>query len=161
MSRLSLRTWIRHIALTLSKFTFQQMHRGVGEHTSSTEVLSELNILMTEGYLSYNDGIYYLVKDGEKRLELLDTIQDELFPPRPPSTVPTSRHYKLALNVIEEAQTAESEHRKELLQIALDELEFAFHAEGGSLLDTSGPVFEILASTKQKCIAMLEGGTHE
>ena len=135
---------VRMNALLLCEFTAEQMVRITG--LKSESVRTELQRMKQEGLLEVIRGtvpadqkrkrggqsvLYKLVPDSEKRLALSRSVET-FYPenPRPPQ--PTSRHYHLALRLLDQGAEATDDHKRDLLHEAEEELDFALSEEGAS-----------------------------
>ncbi len=133
---------VRHNALLLRGFTVADIVRATGLNPES--VRTELQRMKREGLLisrphpdkpkkrGGHPALYQLTDDPEARLALSESIE-AFYPPTPPAGRPTSRHYLLAQQLLNLAQTAEDPQRKRLLFEAERDLKMAEQAEGGGL----------------------------
>ncbi|MFQ5614802.1 MAG: hypothetical protein ACE5H9_21990 [Anaerolineae bacterium] len=136
---------VRHNALLLREFTVAEMVRITGLNPES--VRTELHRMKKEGLLTSRPhpdkpkkrggrpALYRLAGDPETRLALSESIE-AFYPPLPPAERPTSRHYLLARQLLDQAQAIDGQddpHRTLLLAEAERDLEMAEQAEGGGL----------------------------
>jgi hypothetical protein len=135
---------VRMNALLLCEFTTEQMVRITD--LKSESVRTELQRMKQEGLLEPARNsttedqrrkrggqpvVYRLASDPEKRLALSRSV--ETFYPeksRPPQ--PTSRHYHLALRLLDQAAEVSDDHKWDLLHEVEEELDFALSEEGAS-----------------------------
>jgi predicted ArsR family transcriptional regulator len=134
---------VRYNALLLREFTVDDMVRATGLNPES--IRTELQRMKQEGLLTSQPhpdrpkrrggppALYRLTNDPKARLALSASIE-AFYPPLPPADRPTSRHYLLVRQALDQAQTADDDvERKRLLSQAERDLEMAEQAEGGSL----------------------------
>lgn len=133
---------VRHNALLLHEFTTADMVRATGLNPES--VRTELQRMKREGLLisrphpdkpkkrGGRPALYRLTDDPEARLALSESVE-AFYPSLSSADRPTSRHYLLAQQLLDHAQTVENPQRKRLLLDAEQALEMAEHAEGGGL----------------------------
>jgi hypothetical protein len=133
---------VRHNALVLHEFTVADMVRATKLNPES--IRTELQRMKQEGLLtsrSHPDkpskrgghpALYELTEDPEARLALSESIE-AFYPSLSPTERPTSRHYLLARQLLDRAQTADTAIQNRLLSDAQSHLEMAEQAEGGSL----------------------------
>jgi len=135
---------VRLNVLLLCEFTAEQMVQITGLNPES--VRTELQRMKQEGLLEVTRNpaptdqkrkrggqhvLYRLVSDPEKRLALSCSV--ETFYPeklRPPQ--PTSRHYHLALRLLDQVAEVSDNRKLDLLHEAEEELYFALSEEGAS-----------------------------
>ena len=135
---------VRVNALLLCEFTAEQMVRITGLKPES--VRTELQRMKQEGLLEVTHGpapadqkrkrggqsvLYKLVPDSEKRLTLSRSVET-FYPEKPRPPQPTSRHYHIALRILDEAAEASNDRKQGLLNQAEEELDFALSEEGAS-----------------------------
>jgi hypothetical protein len=133
---------VRHNALLLHEFTTADMVRATGLNPES--VRTELQRMKREGLLisrphpdkpkkrGGHPALYRLTDNPEARLALSESVE-AFYPSLSSADQPTSRHYLLAQQLLDHAQTVENVQRKRLLLDADQALEMAEQAEGGSL----------------------------
>ena len=135
---------VRMNALLLCEFSTEQMVRITGLKPES--VRTELQRMKQEGLLVVirkpntadqkrrrggQSVLYTLVSDSEKRLALSRSVET-FYPEKPRPPQPTSRHYHVAMHILDEAMEASNDRKQSLLNQAEEELDFALSEEGAS-----------------------------
>jgi len=136
MGKVKLR--VRESALTMKKFTVEEMVRVTGLNEDS--VVSELRRMRKSGFISAHNvnrsqpgrprRIYKLTSDPEKRFKMSAQVAE--FYPKPLAQArPTSHHYFNAVSLLDSLGASEkAEERAKLLGECEDELSFAWYEEG-------------------------------
>jgi RNA polymerase sigma factor (sigma-70 family) len=130
---------VRYHALLLREFTVADMIRATGLNPES--VRTELQRMRQDGLLRSEPhpgsapeqhpraALYRLTDDPEARLALSRSIE-AFYPPTVPTDRPTSRHYRIAQQLLDQALNSGEPQRRQLLDDALSALEMAAQAEG-------------------------------
>ncbi|HEY0602425.1 MAG TPA: sigma factor-like helix-turn-helix DNA-binding protein [Herpetosiphonaceae bacterium] len=128
---------VRYHALLLREFTVADIVSATGLNPES--VRTELQRMRQDGLLKSETqtgaaerhgraSLYRLTDDPEARLTLSRSVE-AFYPPPPPSTRPTSRHYQLAQQLLDQALNTTNSQRHQLLDDAQSALEMAEQAE--------------------------------
>ena len=134
---------VRQNALLWREFTAAEMVEITGLKPES--VRTELQRMKTEGLLEVGRTpcpadqkrlrggqpvVYRLTSDPEKRLALSRSVE-AFYPEAPQPQRPTSRHFALAMRLLDQASTEKDTRKRErLLAEAEEELDFALAEEG-------------------------------
>ena len=132
---------VRHNAILLQEFTIAELIKLTCLNPES--VRTEIQRMKKEGLIISEPGpkqegkrggraaIYRLSHDPLKRIALAESV--EAFHPISLAEKPTSEHYILAKQLIDQAQFTDPTQRLPLLADAREELEIAEQAEGGNM----------------------------
>lgn len=133
---------VRYSALLLKDFTVSEIIRVTALNPES--VRTEIQRMRKEGLIistphpekqkkrGGRPSIYHLPDDPEKLLELSKSVE-VFYPPMSSNDAPSSRFYKSAKELIDQALTSEDFSNNELLSDAESDLDMAEQAEGGIL----------------------------
>ncbi len=133
---------VRYSALLLKDFTVSEIIRVTGLNPES--VRTELQRMRQDGLListphpemqkkrGGRPSLYRLPDDPEKLLELSKSVE-AFYPPLSSTDLPSSRYYKSAKELIDQALVSEDSSNSELLSDAESDLDMAEQAEGGVL----------------------------
>lgn len=128
---------VRYHALLLREFTVADIVSATGLNPES--VRTELQRMRQDGLLRSEAqpsteerhgraSLYRLTDDPEARLTLSRSVE-AFYPPPPPNNRPTSRHYQLAQQLLDQALNTTNSQRHQLLEDAVRALEMAEQAE--------------------------------